>query len=625
MDKNFPKNFKNLGLNKLHISNTNFSVLSNAIAMNDSVRSIILEKCTIENPSKFYAWLARFKNLKTLEFKDMEIPTGISKLEKLTVLIFDHCSFEDKLETSKIKPQIEIISRNSEISIGEYIGNAQKGRSVKLEESNYQRINSLQVIKEIEVQKFTINGNDSVTLNLGFSKYEIPQNAFLDGNGNIFTGEVNVGIKELNDPIKNALAGVPMVFNNGSDQLFGSSGMIDFRASDANGNTLFPNPDKIISVELIDVQPSKTNDLYVFNESQRNWQVIGTPSSTSYDSLRKAIMDSLSTISDVDLVGSRIIPIAVQIKYTKKRHDPTKLEFTYSEKAPINSILNTNKKYVYTKNLDQREICNLVWKMDTVSSERIDSLFRRTKYEQRWIEKELNKRGRYSYSYIPRLITDLNLTPNIERDNYILSFNYRDKAYQIPVYQEINGGIESIQRKEKRFYEKYKKKKALASKEEIIAKKLQDDFVKEYADIQRNVILNNLLRSRSYLQEEADKLRFGLTSFGLVNCDYFTRNRPLATIKLDSIAIDQNGQEVYVPFDIRIVVLDDNTFVSSNERSFPIFGKLRSISIFALGALEVCVIKAWKKMSNGLFKAEVYRFSTEDLSSDEIRKKIVES
>ncbi|MFT5780344.1 MAG: hypothetical protein ACI837_003306, partial [Crocinitomicaceae bacterium] len=132
-----------------------------------------------------------------------------------------------------------------------------------------------------------------------------------------------------------------------------------------------------------------------------------------------------------------------------------------------------------------------------------------------------------------------------------------------------------------------------------------------------------LASNTDFEQARKEYLRFGLQSFGMVNCDYFSRNVPDNYVAFDTSAIDQNGRMIPVPNDIRSIYLDDNSFVSTVADKVPVFTKRKSIILFALGAFEVAIVKGWKKMKDGFSRPDVVRISTEGLTPEEVKLKIL--
>jgi len=621
-----PKIFKDVHVENIEFNSTIIKSINSSVAANESIRQVTFDNCDFVKPSIIYSWINKFKNLETVSFVNMEIPEGIKTISKIKTLKFTNCTFEDIDELAEIKPTISIEAEETNILNGDFIGNAVIGKGFSSSTTNkdlsvYVAQNSLPVILPVDTKEFTTISSESLKIDLGFSSYEIPSGAFLTADGEVYNGEVKINIKEYNDPIQNALAAIPMVYNDGTDHLFSSSGMIDFRAYDSTGMELKPNPENIIQVELSDLQPSEQTKLYIFNDSLKNWEGIGTPISTGYDTLRKFYIDSMSRISDDDLVPFRVVPTLFTFRYKKRNHNPTELTFSAHSNFYFTDKFSSKAHTFYSSNDDERYLCERTWKMDSVHSRTVDSLLTVSKKEQKLMMKTLKKR-RSNYNDLPRMITNISITPNQERDNFTLSFNYKNDKYSIPVYENIQGKIETVQRKEKNKFIIYQRKIKKAKKQITRFSKIRDKYVKEEANLIRQQTVDFLMRNQDLIRERSEKLRFGLTSFGLANCDFFSRNIPEYTVMLDSVAIDQHGNHIEVPYEIRHVVLTENTFVSTYERKLPVFKNLRSVSIFAFGALEICIIKGWTKLKNGLYQANVERFSMKNMSPDEVSNRI---
>jgi hypothetical protein len=204
-----------------------------------------------------------------------------------------------------------------------------------------------------------------------------------------------------------------------------------------------------------------------------------------------------------------------------------------------------------------------------------------------------------------------------------MRFDYRDSSYHLPVTASFGGSVRKVQTKERRNYIDYGRKVKEADKERALIDKYKETVLAAQADLVREQRATFLAKNIDFEQERKEYIRFGLNSFGLVNCDYFTRNIPDDYVAFDTTAIDQNGQRIYVPNDIRSIYLDDNSFVSTNAEKVPVYKNRKSIILFALGAFEVAVVRGWNKLKNGFSQPDVVRISTEGLSPSEVKDKIL--
>ncbi len=78
---------------------------------------------------------------------------------------------------------------------------------------------------------------------------KIPPRAFVDKNGKVIEGEVNVAYKEYYNPIDIFLSGIPMNYDSGSSEQLVSAGMIEIAATH-NNEPVFVNKENKINVML---------------------------------------------------------------------------------------------------------------------------------------------------------------------------------------------------------------------------------------------------------------------------------------------------------------------------------------------------------------------------------------
>jgi hypothetical protein len=106
------------------------------------------------------------------------------------------------------------------------------------------------------------------------TKVSIPANAFEDNNGKKVQGDVDVRIRELNDPIDFFLAGIPMHYDS-ANQLYQleSMGMIEVLAYQSD-QQVFLQKDAAIEISMASAIEAQS-DVYFFDTSKESWINIG--------------------------------------------------------------------------------------------------------------------------------------------------------------------------------------------------------------------------------------------------------------------------------------------------------------------------------------------------------------
>lgn len=430
-----PTNFSMLPLQELILTNgTVQKNLNSSLSRCKSLSSLVLRNVELETASSFYASLNRSSNIVSLEFEDMQIPAKLYDLTEIEEMHFDNCVFANVADLQKIKPQIDIYAENCDIRSDNFLGNARIARTVSVQQNqitNGMINNTLESYVKPEAKQTTVAGDQASVIVFGFSRFEVPAGAFLTQDGQNYTGPVKVEVIEYDNPVITALNGVPMTYRSGaSSELFASAGMIDFRAYDEQGNELQPNPEQLIQVTLQDLRPDANTRLYSFNAADSNWQDIGLPKSSNFDSLRLSVLDSLNSIPDSLLGIFRVVPASFQMNYIHKRNQPEEISFHSFYKGQFDR--NYYKKpnpIVYTNNYDALWLSKgKTWRVDTLVTPAFNDLLRRVSNSHRKTEVFWKRSGgrRSSFAYMPALIRNLQITPNLEDDNYTLTLDFKD-------------------------------------------------------------------------------------------------------------------------------------------------------------------------------------------------------
>ncbi len=634
--KGVPNVFEALQMETLTIKNCAVEGLNNRLARNKALKSVVFDEVTVENSKRFVDWANRMRNMERIVFKNMETPTLLDEITSVKVMEFENCTVTKKSELKDVKPRIQIIAKGTDIVDGNYIGNA---KIADVENSSVQAYSSeilmsdeminnqlAPISKQREEVQF-VSGDAKTMIRTENTIFDIPSEAFLTQSGQIYTGEVKVVVKEYMDPLENALTGMPMVFRTDErNEVFSSAGMLDFRAYDDKGNELAPNPENIIQVEMNDLQPSQNSNFYTFDETTNNWEEAQAPVSSGIAERKKRILDSLNRLSAGQVTGFQQVPIYLDLAHKRSRKDPYELSISvYKGRRTSLRKIKDFTPIIYTSNADQQWIARgKRWKIDTMITDETKNLLKSIKKDTKRSQKRWEAGRKMNYYGFPRVIKKLQLSPNIENDNYTMSFEYRDTVHRIPVVPSFQGSIRRIQAKERSNFKVFQKAQKEAQKERDLVEKYEKTVLEEYAKVYRERRAQELAEFPDQEAASREYLRFGLSSFGLVNCDYFSRNVPDKYLALDSVGVDRDGRTIRVPLDVRNVYLDDNVFLASTSNKVPVFEKKRTIIFFLIAPFEIAIVKGWEQLKSGLFRPKVERvpISSVDSPSD-IKRKIL--
>ena len=129
---------------------------------------------------------------------------------------------------------------------------------------------------DVEFQKYSINAEegDKVTAISG-SYIEFPPNAFVDKNGELIKGMVEISFREFHNSLDLFISGIPMQYDTlGSIYTFESAAMCEINATQDKIN-LFVNPNATPVVHLITKNDDTKHNLYYLDSIQKKWIPMG--------------------------------------------------------------------------------------------------------------------------------------------------------------------------------------------------------------------------------------------------------------------------------------------------------------------------------------------------------------
>jgi len=107
------------------------------------------------------------------------------------------------------------------------------------------------------------------------STFTVPKNAFVDPNGTLIKGEVEIRYREFHDMVDVFVAGIPMTYDSaGTRYHFESAGMMEMLAYQ-NGKEVGMAKDKSINIEMASNDANPKHNLYLLDTVQNNWACLG--------------------------------------------------------------------------------------------------------------------------------------------------------------------------------------------------------------------------------------------------------------------------------------------------------------------------------------------------------------
>lgn len=124
----------------------------------------------------------------------------------------------------------------------------------------------------IKEELFPIDAqNPSIIKYSSGTELTIPENAFVDKNGNPVTGNVDINYIEYRNPVDFILGNIPMNYKqNGQDYFFNSAGMFKIGATKDN-EEVFLDPKKQISIDFKLTENLPDLNFYKFDETKNVW------------------------------------------------------------------------------------------------------------------------------------------------------------------------------------------------------------------------------------------------------------------------------------------------------------------------------------------------------------------
>jgi hypothetical protein len=125
---------------------------------------------------------------------------------------------------------------------------------------------------DVEFQKYSINAEKGAKVTAISGSYiEFPPNAFVDKNGELIKGMVEISFREFDNSLDLFISGIPMQYDTlGSIYTFESAAMCEINATQDKIN-LFVNPNATPVVHLITKNDDTQHNLYYLDSVQKKW------------------------------------------------------------------------------------------------------------------------------------------------------------------------------------------------------------------------------------------------------------------------------------------------------------------------------------------------------------------
>lgn len=134
---------------------------------------------------------------------------------------------------------------------------------------------------EIKAQVFVVKADEASTIKLkNGGQIQLPASAFVDSEGNVVSGDVNIEWQEYHSLTDIMLSGIPMKYDSaGVSNDFVSGGMFTINATQ-NNEKLELADGKKAKVDLASVQDTPCFNFYELNDKKGDWKYLTTKEGT---------------------------------------------------------------------------------------------------------------------------------------------------------------------------------------------------------------------------------------------------------------------------------------------------------------------------------------------------------
>ena len=334
----------------------------------------------------------------------------------------------------------------------------------------------------------------------------IPEGAFMDEEGNIVEGEVEIQYREFHDQADIFLSGIPMDYDSaGKKQIFESAGMMEIRGFQ-NGKRLKIVPEKNFVICMHSKNPDPKFNIYYLDEQKEKWEYEGKDSISVPENTKPEI-----AIADTNSVEIRIVDTKYPIKeenseieIVAEKIEVIKKEVKEIKKAEPKKPRKANKsKKNFKIDVVDGEYPELTVYKGVIFEVQDNQKLPEDTYQVTWNDIKLKeKKGDYSIQLIKNERTEeIEVTPVLEGKDYeVAKKEFKEK------FGEYKNKL-----KEKLAEQKIQEDKLANLKEKY--SKQQEAYERSLQAMKRNMTVQQ--SSNSEMQRV-----FKIRKFGTWNADY---------------------------------------------------------------------------------------------------------
>ena len=450
------------------------------------------------------------------------------------------------------------------------------------------------------------------------SKIIIPQKAFVNKQGQDIIGDVEIQYREFHNQADIIASGISMAYDSaGVKSTLESAGMIDIRGYQ-NGEPVFINPKKQITVEFQSEHTADKYNMYVLDTIAKNWVYI------SRDNSLKGLKRHETSTGSVTLKKNETSTSSVsnKEKELQKQLDaiPPKIEnekIVYSKK--VNQLPKTIAPAKPTKAIAGRP----QFKLEVNYNEFPElTAFKNAVFE---VGTE-NKNYSSKFGDIVWNSAEISEGPQ-KGKNYILTLKLKEQVEKLIVYPALTGA--DYDKALVTYESKFNDYKTIIAKREADEKKLKAEFEAKQASFvaEQKIITEQMIKERiRWQKEQAEQLSkqfntvsneskvtrlFNISSFGICNSDCPTsmpteaKINPIFTINNDGMFI--KAEQTYLVCHTKNIVYNFYKEAISYDPK-----DIYSLCVLSNGKLYLCD----KVMLNKCLTTKQNKIPVTELSAD---------
>ncbi len=473
---------------------------------------------------------------------------------------------------------------------------------------------TITVIDPSKEKKLTIDG----------ATLSIPKNAFLTQQGAVVNSPVKLEVNVFDNALETALSGVPMsYYSDSTSEILSSNGMINFTATDLNGNPLQPNPNALVEVELTDLQPATTPNLFFLNAASNEWKTTEQVENIGFTK-NQLLQLRIDSINKVDFKSQiNIVPYAPIYSFKMKyKNAQSYMRLNKFDKIVYKSNPFRDKTFQYIQ-LKNNLLKGQNLYLDTlISKEDVAKIMLRNR---NYLPNKRKIRGQLEVRHEPRKVWNVQISPELENDRFRITFFLEDTLFHFPftttpVYSKGYYSVVANQKSNTQFeFERRLAHQADSLIQQTI--RLKEDHIKDsIANMLKQFALNNiqpnLIPINTSIRRGNGRLIIQLFSFGLVNADSYIPPITWTYTSLSQVLTDQNGKTYNRPASTRVVWLDRYTYIDQSSDQIGIIKNDQQIGLVQLEPELIGIVYFEKKQDEPY--STIHTINTKGLTQDQI-------